>query len=597
MPRLNDILRRSVLAALCMFLAGPAPAEFASVADAMDAVVTRMYATLSEAELTALDDAAVQDFITPEERAALATKHWYFDVDVPVVVSVLRETGQAAVPFWLAEAGFTKTDLVVTNVQNWQFEVWQKTFEAGRVGLGINGFDRHRPHYLVAVGPKDPGAKVNISNLHPAQYSIEVMQPGAKCYHDWSENVLKDVPESLRGQHLLTTIRGRARDAHLIGGFRQTPYPSSDAPDQIMLTWSADPKTTQTIQWRTGTGVSVGQVRWREKDGGASGIAPSSVIRMQDRMLANDRYIHRHTAEIHGLKPGTRYVYAVGSPAADRWSDEAEFVTAPAKAGPVTFLVTGDTHQKESWGALMDAALARHPASAFYVIAGDLVNTGQYHSDWDEFFHHGRNIFRTLPVVPTIGNHDAIDGLGPGVYLDLFALPGDGPETLKPEQAYAFEYGDLLMISLDCTAEIAVQNAWLEAVLQRSTATWKFATYHFPNYDPNYREDYQAITDNWGALFDRYHVDLVFQGHTHRYLRSKPIRGGEVVQDPADGTIYIVSIAIPNRERPAPEVDYIEKALSGIPLYQTVHIDGKKLTYEARDAEGAVHDALVIEKP
>lgn len=575
----------------------PVHAEFASVAEAMDEIVTRMYATMSEAELAELDADAVQDFITPAERAALATKHWYFDVDVPVVVSVLRETDQATVPFWMEEAGFTKTDLVVTNVQDWRYEVWQKEFEAGHVGLGINGFGKHRPHYLVSVGPQKPGDTVNITNLHPAEYSIETMEPGATCYHDWSENVLAEVPEALRGQKLLTTIRGRARAAHLIGGFRRTEYPSSGTPDQVMLTWSDDPKTTQTVQWRTNTAVPDGVVEWRERGGTARGTAEAVTTRLQDRMLANDRYIHRHTAVLRGLKPDTTYVYSAGSPTADVWSAEAEFTTAPADTeAPVTFFVTGDTHGKESWGAMMDKALERHPEAAFYNIAGDLVGTGQYRNDWDEFFHHGRALFRRVPLMPSLGNHDAIDGLGPGVFLSLFALPEDGPEALEPERTHAFEYGDILFINLDCTAPIAVQDAWLEEVLKNSDATWKFVSYHFPNFDPKYKEDYQVITDHWSSLFDEYHVDMVFQGHTHRYFRTAPLNNEQVMDSPADGTIYVCTIAIPNREGRDAEAPYIQKAISGVPLYQTVHVDGKELTYTAYDAAGTVRDTVTITK-
>lgn len=585
------------LAAFILTASWSARAEHASVAEAMDAMVTRLYATFDQDTLASLDTAAIEQFITPEERDTLATKHWYFDVDVPVVVSILRETTQGSLPFWIKEAGFTKTDLKVTNIQDWTYEVWQKPFDAGRVALGINGFDKHRPHYLVSVGPQEPGTTVNITNLHPAKFSIEETAPGSTCYHDWSENVLKEVPDALLGQQLLTTIRGRARDAHLIGGFRITPYPSSKAPDQVMLTWSDDPKTTQTIQWRTSTDVSGGAVRWREKEGDAQGIVSAEPTRIQDRMLVNDRYVHRFTATLRELTPDTTYIYAVGDPGGDVWSAEAEFTTAPASTSePVTFLVTGDTHQKESWGALMEIALARHPEAAFYNIAGDLVNTGQYRSDWDEFFHHGRNTINRIPLMPSLGNHDVIDGLGPGVFKSLFALPEHGPDTLEPEQAYAFEYGDVLFINMDCTAEIAVQDAWLEETLKNSTATWKFASYHFPNFDPRYKEDYQVITDHWSALFEKYHVDMVFQGHTHRYFRTTPIRNETPMESPANGTIYVCTIAIPNRPGRTAEAPYIAKAFSGIPLYQTITVEGNRLVYEARDAEGALHDALTIEK-
>jgi hypothetical protein len=583
--------------ALVTIESAPAQTEYTTVSDAMDDIVTRLYATYSEGELANLDAAAIEAFITPEERAALATKHWYFDVDAPVIVSVLRESQQATVPFWLTEAGFAKTEMTVTNVQDWTYEVWQKVFPAGRVELGINGFDKHRPHYLVSVGPQNPGETVTIANLYPEKFSVETTAPGATCYHDWSELVLKTVPEALVGQHLLTTIRGRARDAHLIAGFRQTPYPSSPKPDQVMLTWSDDPKTTQTVQWRTNTAVRDGVVLWREVNGEATGKVDASVARLQDRMLANDRYVHRHTAVIQGLTPGTDYAYVVGSPSMNIWSQEYNFTTAPATAdGPVTFFFTGDTHQKESWGAMMDSALKRHAKPAFYNIAGDLVDTGQYLSDWNEFFHHGRNLLAEVPLMPSLGNHDAIDGLGPGVYLSLFDLPKDGPEALEPEQAHAFEYGNVLMINLDCTAVIEDQDAWLERVLRDSKAEWKFASYHFPNFDPRYKEDYQSITDHWSSLLEKYGVDMVFQGHTHRYFRTKPIRAEQPVESPADGVIYVCTIAIPNKPGRTAEAPYIAKAFSGVPLYQTVTIKGKRLVYEARDAGGVLHDSLTIEK-
>jgi acid phosphatase type 7 len=594
--RIVPTLRRAVACLFAASVAFSASANPPSVSDVMDGIVTRLYANLGAEELAGLDNTAIESFITPAERQILATRHWYFDVDVPVVVSVFRETGQAVAPFWLEKSGFKKTGQEVTNTQGWQYEVWQKSFGAGHVALGINGFDKHRPHYLVSVTPQETNTKLEITGLHPAKFSTGVTEAGATCYHDWSELVLKDVPASLDGQVLLTTIRGRARDAHLIGGFRHTDYPSSTKPDQVMLTWSDDPRTTQTVQWRTHTEVPDGEVRWQEKNGPAKGTTSASVTRIQDRMLVNDRYIHRHTAELVGLKPGTVYTYSVGSTSANTWSETAEFRTAPDQEGPITFFVTGDTHMKASWGDMMTGALARHPEAAFYVIAGDLVDTGQYRSDWDAFFHHPRQVINRVPVMPSLGNHDSIDGLGPEMYLNLFALPEEGPKTLEPERAYAFEYGNILMINVDCTAPIAPQNAWLEETLKLSKATWKFVSFHFPNYDPHYKEDYQSITDHWSSLFDKYHVDMVFQGHVHRYFRTAPIKGGEIMDSPAEGTIYLVSIAIPSRSGRLARAPYIEKALSGIPLYHNVEIDGTRMTLEARDADGKIHDSVTIDK-
>lgn len=51
----------------------------------------------------------------------------------------------------------------------------------------------------------------------------------------------------------------------------------------------------------------------------------------------------------------------------------------------------------------------------------------------------------------------------------------------------------------------------------------------------------------WTALFDRYQVDLVLQGHIHVFERTDPIRGGSptkaaadnsIVYPETDGTVY-----------------------------------------------------------
>ncbi|MCC6152866.1 MAG: metallophosphoesterase, partial [Candidatus Hydrogenedentes bacterium] len=104
----------------------------------MDGIVTRLYAAFNAEQLNALTEDQLRPYITPEDRDVLATSYWTFDVNVPVVVSVMRHVKQETVPAWLPETGFTKTNLVVKN-DSCDYEVWQKKFEAGHVALGING--------------------------------------------------------------------------------------------------------------------------------------------------------------------------------------------------------------------------------------------------------------------------------------------------------------------------------------------------------------------------------------------------------------------------------------------------------------------------
>ena len=86
-----------------------------SLSDTMDGILTRFYAEFSPEVLKKVTPEFILKNITPEEKKALAMKYWYFDVNIPVVVSLMRHERQSTVPFWIEEAGFKKTALKVSN--------------------------------------------------------------------------------------------------------------------------------------------------------------------------------------------------------------------------------------------------------------------------------------------------------------------------------------------------------------------------------------------------------------------------------------------------------------------------------------------------
>ena len=100
----------------------------------------------------------------------------------------------------------------------------------------------------------------------------------------------------------------------------------------------------------------------------------------------------------------------------------------------------------------------------------------------------------------------------------------------------------------------------------------------------------------WGDVFDRHHLDMAFSGHVHYYLRSKPMYDGKPAPSPAEGTIYVTSVAIPASDEEQLTEDYAEVHFGGGMLYQTINIDGKKLIYRAINFEGEIRDEVVIVK-
>lgn len=563
----------------------------ATINEVMDRAVTRLYKELTPQQLDTIREPFILKFLSDSDKKTLATQYLTFEVNVPSVVSLMRDQKQKTIPFWLPASGFVKTSMVVKN-EEYTYEVWQKKVKAGRIELGINGFDKHRPVYFVSVGPQQAIDKLRLSNITPRQ-TLATMQPGTFTYHDWDDLVLDDVPEALKGHILLQTIRGRAREAHLVGAFRKTTTPSSAQPDQVLLTWSGDPSTTIDIQWRAHASVMEGMVQYWINGGRDTLTQVAGRFLMEDRLLQNDRYVCRFTARLMQLTPGTTYTYRVGTKGGN-WSVPTTFTTKPATPADFSFIWFGDTHKSQRWGQLAQQAAVRHPEIAFYTIAGDLVSTGLHRDEWDELWQHSGGIFAQKPLMPIPGNHDSQDGLGAWMYQAMLSLPKNGPSGVPAEQTYAFTYQNALFLMIDGTSPIEQQSAWISEQLARSTADWKFAFFHFPPY--NYEEDYALIRKEWCSLFDQYHVDMVMSGHVHYYMRTKPMFAEKPVDSPAKGTIYTISVGLPDQHENMPDEQYAAVRYPKGNYYQHLTINGKKLVYSCYGPDGQVKDQATIQK-
>jgi len=561
-----------------------------TVKDVMDQTISRLYNTMNAKELTELDYDKTFSLFTKDDLKVLSTRHWMFDVNVPVIVSVMRSTGQKIVPFWLPDRGFIKTDMVINNEQT-TYEVWQKPFRAGTVGLGINGFENYLLHYFVSVAPQNKNEQLELSNFFPENQHVGILEDGAFTYHDWDDLVLKDVPEIMKGQKLLTTIRGRGTETHLVGGFRTTSYPSSQTPDQIMLTWSSDPSNGIDIQWRTDTTVADGIIRFRAK--GSSNEMPVKADKylMEDRMLMNDRYINRFTAKIRDLKPGTTYDYQITSQT--YWPENQVFST-PADDDQFSFIWFGDAHYSPKFGELANRAAKEHPDAAFYSIAGDMISDGQYRNQWDDLLEFTKDVICRRPLMSVIGNHETRCGLGALRYREIFSYPNNGPQDVEEERTYSFRYKNALFLMIDVTLSIALQSSWIEEQLANTDATWKFAMFHFPPY--NGEDTISGFQGTWIPLFDKYHVDMVMGGHVHSYMRSKPMKEGKIVPSYNNGTAYIISIGIPTRSRQAEDESYVATRNTEGHLYQYVQINGDELKFTTTNYNNKIIDSFTIKK-
>ena len=598
---LTRFLRGLALLALLALPPRAPGTESASVQETTAALIDRLLTELRPYELRRVSEREVERLLTPEERRILGTEHITFRVNVPITVFVVRGASPKSDPFWLREQSFIRS----TNqwiIDKAELEIWEREFDAGEIGLGINSFVGGGTHYVVVLAPKYPGDAVIVTDLDPPNLSSTNLHAGVKIYAD-RDDTFPNIPPQFAGYTLVQTCYAMRDDARVRDLFRWTDHPAGDRPDQIVLTWSGDPRTTQTIQWRTSERVRHGYVRYSKKaDLTNSRIQPITVRakteRLYTRFIVNNPVMRHHTATLTNLEPGATYRYSVGDGSARNWSSPAEFTTAPAASEPFSFIYMGDAQNGlYRWGSLLRRASRLNPEAAFYLVAGDLVNRGHERHDWDNFFYNARGVFSRRTFIPVIGNHDCLGG-HPTLYLNFFDLPQNGPPKIEPERAYAFEYSNSLFVVLDSNLEPETQTAWLEEQLSSSSAFWKFVTFHHPAFSSAPERDNKKLREMWTPIFEKHGVDLVLQGHDHAYMRTHPLKNGVITPTASNipnAPIYLVAVSGTKMYEQS-KVPYSAVAFTNVPTYQVFQVHSNRLTYRAYDINGLIRDQFNLQK-
>jgi 3',5'-cyclic AMP phosphodiesterase CpdA len=387
-------------------------------------------------------------------------------------------------------------------------------------------------------------------------------------------------------------------------------YQPTAFPDRIILTFTGDPAHTQAVTWRSDATAANAQAQVALADHGPQFESQARSVPAATVPLATKAGEARcHTVVFGGLEPRTKYLYRVGD--GSHWSEWAAFQTAAAGPEPFRFLYLGDAQNsiKSHWSRVIRAAFASAPDARFIVHAGDLVNRGTDDSNWGEWFQAAGWINAMVPCLPSPGNHeyeksreetarDASHSIT-GHWRAQFALPQNGPKGLE-ETAYFIDYQGARIISLNSNEGLEKQADWLHEILGRNPNRWTIITFHHPIYSSAKARDNAEIRKLWQPIFDKYHVDLVLQGHDHTYARTGlQIASAEdsssSAANPGSGTVYVNSVAGPKQyvlDR-KPEQ---KRTAEGTQLFQVISIDGDTLRLEARTALGDLYDAFALKK-
>lgn len=382
------------------------------------------------------------------------------------------------------------------------------------------------------------------------------------------------------------------------------PYPPQPTPGRILLSWSGDPATTQSVTWRTDVSVKEAFAEIAPADPSPDFQDRATMITAATELLVTDNNAaHFHSATFTGLQPETMYAYRVGG--GHHWSEWFHFTTASDEAKPFAFLYFGDAQNdlKSLWSRCIRQAYSTMPDVDFLLHAGDLINRANRDEEWGEWFYAGGWIYGMKPSIATPGNHEySRDLLGNRVLSELwrptFTFPQNGPEGLE-ETVYYTDYQGVRFISLNTPAlyadagTIPLQVEWLEGVLKNNPHRWAIVTQHHPVYSTAKGRDNEEVRNAFQPLFEKYGVDLVLQGHDHSYGRGYNLQFGASHKD--KGPIYVVSVSGPKMYNLNFE-EWMERAASNTQLYQIIKVDGDCIAYEAYTATGQLYDAFELRK-
>ncbi|WP_421919284.1 metallophosphoesterase [Marinifilum sp.] len=394
-------------------------------------------------------------------------------------------------------------------------------------------------------------------------------------------------------------------------------------PDRIVLNYGADASTTASITWRTSPKIEVAYAEivkataapkfWRTSK---RFKAKSTLL---DGKLVKDAGLTSkyHSVTFSELEPNTLYAYRVGD--GDHWSEWIQFKTASASNDKFSFLYVGDAQNYilELWSRLIRQGFQKAPDARFIVHAGDLISDAHSEVQWQEWFKAGSFIHGMIAGFPTPGNHEyepLFEGQADSLeqlsiqWHPQFTLPENGPkgiEALK-ETTYYMDFQGVRMISLNSNEHKKEQAEWLKEILSNNPNKWTIVTFHHPLYSASDGRSNKEWRDLMKPIFDKFHVDLVLQGHDHTYARGHVapkeynLTSGINKMDQT-GTMYVVSVSggkMYKLDKEGWQKWGAEKDrdAENTQLVQIVTVDHDTVHFQSYTATGELYDAFDLIK-
>ena len=232
------------------------------------------------------------------------------------------------------------------------------------------------------------------------------------------------------------------------------------------------------------------------------------------------------------------FLALAGCAGGDRTTEDrrpiASASAAPAPASPVKLLAIGDWGEDTAAERQVARTMARYVAPdndlgsfAAVLLCGDnfyFKLNGVDDPRWQTLFEQMYDPAALgMPFYACLGNHD-YDGDNRRLELEYsrqhpdsrFKLPADWYRVDLPR-----DHPLVTILMLDSNKDNLTdehwnqQIAWLKRELQSARAAWTICVAHHPLFSNGFFWGNGILQNDWGKLFEKYHVDFYLCGHEH----------------------------------------------------------------------------------
>jgi predicted phosphodiesterase len=242
-----------------------------------------------------------------------------------------------------------------------------------------------------------------------------------------------------------------------------------------------------------------------------------------------------------------------------------------------TFAVYGDSRTGHDVHVqIVGDIINKHPSVVFHT--GDMVEDGNNPSLWQIFNKITWDLRKQVEFYPCLGNHENESPL----YFKNF-------DYLDNQRWYAVNCYNIHFIVLDTNVDFkpgSEQYKWLSIELTKKYGLFTIVLFHHPPFSLTRQDEQtQDIRTYLVPLFDRYNVDIVFNGHDHNYQRFYVNKTYYIVTGGGGAPLY-------DREFDDPDCQKFLKVYN----FCILQIEEGKLTINAFDINSSLIDSVDIDK-